>query len=115
MGNLAINGTFTYLPDPTECIPEPVPEVGRFASGKPVRQGPEIVTLKWEALSYTEWDELRSRWSSNNSSAVSCDIPAISGTDPASYRTVTAWLHEPQITSQRDINNYEVEIKLTID
>jgi len=115
MGNLAINGTFTYLPDPTECTPTPIAEIGRFQSGKPVRQGPEEVTLRWETLTYTEFNELTTRWAANNTSAVSCNIPPISGTNPASYRTVTAWVHEPQIGSQRDINMYDVELRLTID
>jgi len=106
--------TFTHLPDPMGCKPEPQEEVGRFPDGEPARQGPEKVVLSWPVLAYTEYDELKDRWAANDDATCSCDIPTLSGPTPATYRTVTAWVYEPQISRQQDINMYGVTMKMII-
>ena len=93
MGSFSLNGTFTYLPDPSawEGITN---EVGIATGGAPVLQGYEEMTLTWFALSQQQYGELKAKWAANRGSLVSGALP---DTDDSSitWDTVTAYFHEP--------------------
>lgn len=96
MGQFDLNGTFTYLPDPSAWISDGLAEVGTFTTGAPILQGLESGTLTWANLTQQEYGELHTQWNTNSGTAVSGKLPEESGSGLATYDTITtAYFHEP--------------------
>ncbi len=95
MGQFSINGTFTYLPDPSSYAPDQIVEVGSFTDGAPILQGKESGTLTWDILTPTQYKELYDAWNTNKGNLVSGTLPERSATSLATYDSVTAYYHEP--------------------
>ncbi|RLC82305.1 MAG: hypothetical protein DRJ03_19265 [Chloroflexi bacterium] len=97
MGEFSLNGTFTYLPDPSGWVSDGLAEVGTFTNGAPILQGLESGTLTWAALTQQEYGELHTRWDANKGNAVAGKLPEESGSSLATYDTVaSAYWHEPR-------------------
>ncbi len=96
MGEFSLNGTFTYLPDPTAWDPAGLAEVGMFTTGAPILQGLESGTAIWANLTQQQYGELHSRWSTNKGNSVAGKLPEESGSSLTTYDTVaSAYWHEP--------------------
>ena len=93
-GNFSLNGTFTYLPDPSRWPPGVLAEVGTFTTGAPILQGLEEMTLTWNGLTQQEFGELLARWNTNKGNLVSGAIP---NTDDGSitWDSITGYFHQP--------------------
>lgn len=97
MGQFSLNGTFTYLPDPTAWAPEGLAEVGAFTTGAPILQGLESGTVIWANLTQQQYGELHTRWVANKGSAVAGKLPQEDGSSLTTYETVdSAYWHEPR-------------------
>lgn len=96
MGQFSINGTFTYLPDPSGWLPEGIAERDTFTDGAPLLQGLESGVLVWNALTQQQYGELHTRWNTNKGALTAGKIPEESGSALGTYDTVTtAYWHEP--------------------
>jgi hypothetical protein len=96
MGQFSLNGTFTYLPDPSGWMPEGIAEQGTYTDGAPILQGKESGTLIWNVLTQQQYGELHTRWSSNKGVLTAGTLPEESGSSLSTYDTVTtAYWHEP--------------------
>ena len=96
MGQFSLNGTFTYLPDPSAWSPEGLAEVGAFTTGAAILQGLESGTVTWANLTQQEYGELHTRWNTNKGNAVAGKLPVESGAALGTYETVdSAYWHEP--------------------
>jgi hypothetical protein len=95
----AWNALLTTCPDPDGYTPEPPPVVGRFSSAKPVAQGREQGVLAWDNISLAAWIDLWDVWNTNKDSSGTFVIPPrTSGGSWTSWRSVTAYAEEPQLT-----------------
>jgi len=108
------NGSFTYLPDPQEYRPEPLEDVGRMATGKPVQQGYEEGTCYWDVISQAAWAELWNRYDSSKNSSQSAKIPPKTTGAMGTYRSVTCWGHEPRAERQDGPLVYGVTFHLSM-
>lgn len=96
MGQFSLNGTFTYLPDPTSWTPDGIAEVGLFTTGAPILQGNESGIVMWAGLTQQEYGELHTRWNTNKGNAVAGKLPEESGAVLSTYDTISsAYWHEP--------------------
>lgn len=96
MGQFSLNGTFTYLPDPSGWQPEGIAERDTYTDGAPLLQGLESGIVIWNCLSQQEYGELHTRWNSNKGTLVAGKLPEESGSALGTYDTITtAYWHEP--------------------
>jgi len=95
MGQFSLNGTFTYLPDPTVWIPEGFRELG-VPARRTWFEDYESGIVGWDCLTQQEYGELHTRWAANNSALTSGTLPEQNASGFGTYDTVTsAWWHEP--------------------
>ena len=93
MGSWSLNGAFTSTPDP-DCQPYPIPEVGAFIGGKPVRQGWPSAMLRFPPMPSASYNEIIARYEANKNAQTSGNVPATSG---YGWRACSAYWHEPNI------------------
>lgn len=96
MGQFSLNGTFTYLPDPSAFIFEGRPMRGTDVEGTGILATNYVGTLIWDCLTQQQYGELHTRWNTNKGKSVGGKLIEWN-TDPSSSYTTTTkgFFHEP--------------------